>query len=147
MTWFRITNESHDNDSDNDRNQRICHVHGEPEHERKRDHSQNQKGPSPLSGDGKGPLPFFMSEDAVSRPRINQRDQHDGQSERANYAKHNLVAVGPTHFCRFLSGASASALARRPPPKCSAQKRRPDRSMLPRSSCSATRTGSVQGNP
>ncbi len=61
--------------------------------------------PAAAAGNRKGPLPrmrtaaVFMSEDALSRPRINQRDQHDGQSERANYAKHHLVAVGPIHFC------------------------------------------------
>jgi hypothetical protein len=53
----------------------------------------------------------LKSQNALSRPRINERDQHDGQSERANYAKHDLVAVGPVH-CWSPTGISGRRAAR-----------------------------------
>jgi hypothetical protein len=49
---------------------------------------------------------FFMSvDDAAWHPSINECDQDDGQSERANYAHHHLVAVGPVQFCCSSTGA------------------------------------------
>jgi hypothetical protein len=57
------------------------------------------------------PRRFFKSEDAVSRPHINGIDQNDDQSERAKYAKHDLVAVGPVH-CWSPTGISGRLAAR-----------------------------------
>jgi hypothetical protein len=69
----------------------------------------------PLPGNGKGAsdetTALFKSVDAVSRPHINGIDQNDDQSERAKYAKHDLVAVGPVH-CWSPTGISGRLAAR-----------------------------------
>jgi hypothetical protein len=55
----------------------------------------NRKGPSRWITPPGDPL---CQVDAVSRPRINQIDQNEGQSERANNAIHYRLAVGPVQF-------------------------------------------------
>jgi hypothetical protein len=63
-----------------------------------------------------GPLPRIkpratLSKDAVSRPRTNERDQQDNESEPINYAHHHFIAIGPVH-CRSSMGISGRLAAR-----------------------------------
>src|SRR5665213_872932 len=51
-------------------------------------------------------------DDAAWHPSINGLDQDDGQSERANYAHHHLVAVSPVQFFCSSTGASGTLTAR-----------------------------------
>jgi hypothetical protein len=57
---------------------------------------------------------FFVSVEGhpLRHQRINQREQDDRQSERTNYAHHDLVSVGPVQFIYSWQKSLESSAAR-----------------------------------